>query len=74
MESNVRITKLVRVKELCREDYLDLVEETRLQLGYDHTELCIQNNVPIDAMCNFSHTRQGEDYWEHRAFGKEFKL
>jgi hypothetical protein len=54
---------MTRLNDLDKETRLDLIEETRLQYGQEHTQECIDTNAEINGMCWWDRTRQGAKYW-----------
>lgn len=54
---------MIRVKELPRESYLTIIEETRCRHGQDWVNECLSQNLPIDKMTDLRLTLQGEYYW-----------
>jgi hypothetical protein len=61
---NIKTNNMTRLNDLQPQTRLDLIEETRLQRGSEWTSLCVEDNYAIAAMCDWSRTRQGHEYWE----------
>ena len=54
---------MTRLNDLHPETRLDLIEEARWQHDAEHVQYCIDMNVEINGMCDWSRTRQGAKYW-----------
>jgi hypothetical protein len=54
---------MIRLNDLHPQTRLDLIEEARWQHGQEYVAFCIEANSPIAALCDWSRTRQGYEYW-----------
>jgi hypothetical protein len=54
---------MIRLSQLPRHIYLDLIEEARWQNGTEFVNSCIEIDACISELCNWATTRQGYDYW-----------
>jgi hypothetical protein len=52
-----------RLNDLSKWDRLDMIEETRWQMGQELVAEAIRDNWEINSMCDWAKTRQGAEYW-----------
>jgi hypothetical protein len=54
-----------RLSDLHPQTRLDLIEESRWQMGSDQVNHCIKEDAFISEMCVWAKTRQGFKYWDY---------
>jgi hypothetical protein len=54
----------VRLSDLHPQTRLDLIEESRWQMGSEYVNECIKSDAFISEMCKWDKTRQGFAYWD----------
>ena len=54
-----------RLSDLHPQTRLDLIEESRWQMGSDYVNVCIKEDAFISEMCKWDNTRQGFKYWDY---------